>query len=184
MIRKSEPKDHQVVASLMIQAMEDWATAFTKSEDLTIAHSLFEKFFQQKGNQYSFENAWVALEGNEVIASITAYDGGKLRKFRQPFLDYVNQKFGYDVALEDETESGEFYIDTIGVLPSFQGKGIGRKLIEFIVSVAEEMEFDQVGLLVDVENPAAKRLYEKIGFQVVGRKELMDGQYEHLVLKV
>lgn len=37
-----------------------------------------------------------------------------------------------------------------------------------------------LGLLVEEENPNAKRLYEKLGFIVVGEKTLMGKKLDHM----
>lgn len=183
-IRHAKPTDHKSVAPLIIQAMEDLAMKFTKSSDLENAILVFGYFFQQGGNQYSFENTLVFEENGEIIGSITGYDGNKLNELRTPFLDHLLEKFGFEQIPEDETEDGEFYLDTVSVSMNHQGKGIGRKLIEAMIIHAKEKGFDKIGLLVDVENPSAKKLYERIGFKVVKTKNLMGGQYEHLVLEI
>lgn len=183
-IRKAKPEDSSAIAKLTIQAMEDMAMKFVGKNDLDEALELFKFFIAQKSNQYSFENCLVAVESDEIAASITAYDGSKLNRLRKPFLDYIRQKYNYTQTPEDETESGEFYIDTVSVSGRHQNKGIGRKLIETLIEKAEAEGFRKVGLLVDVENPSAKRLYQKIGFRTVGLKKLMGGKYEHLVFEI
>lgn len=183
-IRPAQKYDYLQVAPLIVQAMEDLAMKFTQSSDLEKALPVFEYFFQQKGNQYSYENTLVFEENGEIIGSITGYDGNKLDELRNPFLAHLLNEFEFAQIPEDETEAGEFYLDTVSVSKNHQGKGIGRKLIEAMIQHAQEKGFDKVGLLVDVENPSAKKLYERIGFQVVKTKNLMGGQYEHLVLDV
>lgn len=180
-IGPAQKSDYLQVAPLIVQAMEDLAMKFTQSSDLQKALPVFEYFFQQKGNQYSYENTLVFEENGEIIGSITGYDGSKLDELRNPFLEHLLNEFEFAQIPEDETEAGEFYLDTISVSKNHQGKGIGRKLIEAMIQHAQEKEFDKVGLLVDVENPSAKKLYERIGFQFVKIKSLMGGQYEHLV---
>ncbi len=182
MIRPAKPEDYTQVASLIVKAMSGLAMKFTQSSDLKKAIPVFEYFFRQKENQYSFENTLVFEENGEILGSITGYGGEKLHQLRQPFLEYLLQNFGFSQTPEDETEPGEFYLDTVSVLPNHQGKGIGRRLIEAMIEHAKEKGFDKVGLLVDIENPLAKKLYEQIGFKVIKTKNLMGGKYEHLVL--
>lgn len=180
-IRPAQKSDSRFVAPLIVQAMEDIVMKFTQSSDLEKAIPVFEYFFTQKGNQYSYENTLVFVENGEIIGSITGYDGSKLNELRTPFLDHLLKEFGFDQIPEDETEAGEFYLDTVSVSQFHQGKGIGRKLIEAMILHAKEKGFDKVGLLVDMENPAAKKLYERIGFRHIRTKKLMGGKYEHLV---
>lgn len=184
MIRLARSSDYRQVAPLIVQAMEDLAIKFTQSSDLTNAIPVFEYFFQQKGNQYSFENTLVFEENGEVIGSITGYDGSKLNELRSPFLNHLYREFGFEQMPEDETEAGEFYLDTVSVSVKHQRKGIGRKLIEAMIQYAIGKGFDKVGLLVDMNNPSAKKLYQQIGFKVVKSKKLMGGSYEHLVFEI
>lgn len=180
-IRSAKKSDSKDVAKLIVQAMNDLAMKFTVSDNLKKAYPLFEHFFQLEANQYSFENTLVYEENGEICGSITGYDGAKLEQLRQPFLDYLSENFGYTDIPENETEAGEFYLDTVSVSPKHQGKGIGKQLIQAMIEHAKNKGFSNVGLLVDVDNPAAKKLYERIGFQVAGIKDLMGGKYEHMV---
>lgn len=180
-IRHAQKEDSKFVAPLIVQAMEDLAMKLTKSSDLQNAIPVFDYFFQQKANQYSFENTLVFEENGEIMGSITGYDGSKLNELRTPFLEYLKSEFGYDQIPEDETEAGEFYLDTVSVSKNHQGKGIGRKLIEAMILHAKEKGFEKVGLLVDLDNPEAKKLYERIGFKILKTKILMGKMYQHLV---
>lgn len=181
-IRPAKKSDYISVAPLIVQAMNDLAMKFTKSSNLEKAVPVFDYFFQQSGNQYSYENTLVYEENGEIIGSITGYDGSELNELRTPFLDYLLENFGFEQIPEDETEAGEFYLDTVSVSHLHQGKGIGKKLIEAMIQHAKGKGFRKVGLLVDIENPSAKKLYERIGFKVLKTKNLMGGKYEHLVL--
>jgi len=40
-----------------------------------------------------------------------------------------------------------------------------------------------IGLLVDVQNPQAERLYSRLGFEYVNHQELAGGIYKHLVFR-
>ena len=184
MIKEATSADSKSIAPLVIQAMEDMAKQFTQSSDLEKAIDLFEYFISQQGNQYSFENTLIAMENGEIAGSISAYDGGKLTELRKPFLDFLRMNFDYREIPEDETQAGEYYLDTVSVSVHHQGKGIGRKLIVSMIERAKSRGFEKVGLLVDLENLLAKKLYLKIGFQGEGIKNLMGGTYEHLVYKL
>lgn len=183
-IRPARKSDHKSVAPLIVQAMDDLAKKFTQADDLTLAIPVFEYFFQSEENQYSYDNTLVYEENGKIIGSITGYDGSKLDELRTPFLDHLLDNFGFEQIPENETEDGEFYLDTVSVSINHQGKGIGRKLIEAMIQHAKEKGFDKVGLLVNLENPSAKKLYERIGFKTMKTKKLMGGQYEHLVYNI
>jgi len=58
----------------------------------------------------------------------------------------------------------------IQLLPEYQNKRIGSTLIE---QLKREADLKQVPLLISVEkdNPRAQRLYERLGFRIIGQDE-------------
>lgn len=76
------------------------------------------------------------------------------------------------------------YIHLVSVKKEYRGKGIGTKMITFLEEMVFE-EADKLFLVVADFNPAAKRFYEKIGYQQVG--EIPDlyrvGITEYLMMK-
>ena len=184
-LRSAQPQDFKQVAPLMVQAMEDLACAFANTDKVENAFPLFEYFFQKKANQYSFEHTIVYVEKEVIMGSITFYDGQLLPKYRKPFMDYIAQKYNVkNLVIEDETVPNEVYIDTVSVSPKYQGKGIGKKLIAAAIDCARAEGHQKIGLLEDFENPNAKKLYLTLGFKGVGKKQLGEGIYEHLQLKL
>lgn len=182
--RLATPQDKTSVAILMVQAMDDLAKKFVKSDNLTDAIPAFEHFFVQKNNQYGYENTIVGEDETGIVGSITAYDGAKLDELRQPVLDYLKTHYNFNTAIENETQAGEFYLDTVSVFPHKQGLGIGAKLIQAMIQHAKKLGHERVGLLVDKTNPKAKSLYLRLGFEVVDEKSLLGGAYEHLVFEI
>ena len=184
-IRPATPGDYKKVAPLIVQAMEDLACTFANTQDPNLALPLFEYFFRQPANQYSFEHSLVYVEDRKIAGSVIAYDGGLLPKYRKPFLEYIAKHYNVkDLVIENETMEGEIYIDTISVYPEHQGKGIGSKLLHSIISKSRSEGHKKIGLLVDLENPNAKKLYTALGFESMDKKQLGDGVYEHLQLNL
>lgn len=58
---------------------------------------------------------------------------------------------------------------TMGVLPDFRGRGLGRVLMDALIDVARRWGSERVFLEVRESNAAAISLYENSGFAVVGR---------------
>lgn len=180
MIRPAKPEDAAAVAPLMILAMGHIAGIFARSEKHEDAIPFFDAFFRQDNNQYSYVNTLVFENESGVVGSVTGYDGKLLRTLRQPILEELH-KSDPGFSPNDETEAGEYYLDCVNVHPSQQGKGIGKLLIAAFCEHTCKLGYQRVGLIVDLENPAAKKLYEKLGFTVAGKKEFMGHQYEHMV---
>ncbi|TKC06615.1 GNAT family N-acetyltransferase [Pedobacter polaris] len=183
MVRKATVHDADAIVELIMLAMGDLPYKFVATKDKVIATALLKRFVTQTGNQYSLSNIFVDEQDQKVVGAINAYDGGEIERLRKPFFDYICKNFhkgGFEMELE--SESGEFYIDTVAVDPRHQGKGIGKNLILEIINYAKDLGFKKVGLLVS--NPDAKRLYEKIGFTKVGSRNLLGNTHEHLVYHI
>jgi ribosomal-protein-alanine N-acetyltransferase len=59
----------------------------------------------------------------------------------------------------------EYEVHTIGVDPAYQGRGIGRRLLDDLLSFAKRGE---VFLEVRTDNETAISLYQSVGFATVG----------------
>lgn len=62
----------------------------------------------------------------------------------------------------------EGYITNIAVLPSFRRQGVAIMLLQKLFCFAKDKKLSFIGLEVRSSNSAAKALYEKCGFEVVG----------------
>jgi len=183
-IRKATKDDADAIATHLLLAMEELVYTFIGIRDYAKAKELMLHFTERERNQYSYQNCWVAAnEEGVVVAAVNVYDGAHLHALRQPVIDYITNHYARDFKPEDETQAGEFYIDTLGVHPDQQGKGIGTQLLEFLIDEYVRKRGKTVGLLVDEENPNAKRLYLKLGFKCVGKKVLVGKRLEHLQIK-
>ena len=70
------------------------------------------------------------------------------------------------------------YNMTIAVLPEFQGRGIGEKILSESIKRAKNHGAKYMTLEVRVDNLPALQLYKKFGFQIIGRikKYYMGGE--------
>ena len=70
---------------------------------------------------------------------------------------------------------GEVYIDNIAVFYNYRGFGIGTSLLKHLINVSKDENCDLLTLEVRVSNKPARKLYEKLGFKEVCRKENFRG---------
>ncbi|WP_442880904.1 GNAT family N-acetyltransferase [Brevundimonas sp.] len=68
-------------------------------------------------------------------------------------------------------EEGVLVVD-IGLLPDFRRQGIGRVLMEWVLREAADAQAAKVWLHVLEQNLPARRLYEQLGFVVVGGQDV------------
>lgn len=77
------------------------------------------------------------------------------------------QLLGFIVLIPTETF---LLIENVAVHPSFQGQGIGRKLIEFAITFAEEARLQEVRLYTNKLMTENHMYYPKFGFMEVERR--------------
>jgi ribosomal protein S18 acetylase RimI-like enzyme len=179
-IRRATLDDSAFIATCLLLAMEDIVYKFMGRKDHEKAKEFMLYFAERESNQYSYQNCWVAEVDKRVVAAVNLYDGARLRELRQPVIEYIRSQFNSDFEPEDETQAGEYYIDSLGVSPDQQGKGIGSKVLRFLIDEYVDRRGMALGLLVDEENPEARRLYLKLGFKSAEKKVLFGKNMEHL----
>jgi len=69
-----------------------------------------------------------------------------------------------------EERDGDLFIALIEIAPAFQGAGLGSQIIRDVVDAAFARG-QAVSLHVLKANPGARRLYERLGFQIVETRE-------------
>jgi ribosomal protein S18 acetylase RimI-like enzyme len=169
-IRKAEKSDSKYIAPILLLAMEDIIYKFIAKEDYASAKDFLQYFVERENNQYSYQNCFVAEDNNEIIGAVNIYNGADIEELRNPIIEYVRKHYNPEFDPEFETREGEYYIDSLGVNPKYQGKGIGSQLLQFLIDKYVHKNKEVLGLLVEEDNPSAKKLYLKLGFKVVGNK--------------
>lgn len=120
---------------------------------------------------YSYKNALIAWMSGLPVGLCLAYDGNgyhetRVRTFAAFAALHPSEEDDMDLAnAEDETCDGEFYIDSLAVLPEYRRMGIGRQLMKAQMEQGLCMGLHHQTLLVDPDNPNAQRLYESLGFR-------------------
>ncbi len=116
-----------------------------------------------------------------VAGVLVSYDGARLLELRRSFFEVAARVLGlhFDDSLEAETDPGEIYLDSLAVFPGYRGKGLAGRLIE---AAAERHAGSgkPLGLLVDVPNTGAYRLYTRLGFGKAGERPFAGVMMDHL----
>lgn len=180
MIRNAKQSDAPQLAAYLLLAMEDIVYDFIGTADRDRALNFLHYFTARKGNQYSYQHCHVIEIEGKVQAAVCIYDGALLDTLRAPVAEYVREVMEKDFDPGLETEAGEYYIDSLGVDPTLQGKGIGAAMLKYLIEEYVHQQGHVLGLLVDKDNPAAKRLYLRLGFEPAGKKHFAGKLLEHL----
>ena len=134
----------------------------------------------EDATQYSCRYAIVAEYADNVVGVVVGYDGVRLKELRDGTFVILQEYIGRVPTLTDETEAGEYYLDSIAVFPEFQGLGVGTALINAFCTRAFFAGAVSVGLIVDFDNQDAEKLYATLGFERVGKRSFFGHYMWHL----
>lgn len=179
-IRKAVKEDAAFIAPYLLLAMKNSIYKKIGDKDYKEAEELLLHFVKRENNQYSYENCLVAEDEGQVQGAVNIYDGARVKELREPVLEYIEKHFNEYLEPEEETQAGEFYIDSVGVNPDYRGKGAGTKMLQYLIEDYVEKKNQTLGLLVGEDNTVARRLYSKMGFKPVGKKVLRGKEMMHL----
>lgn len=177
-IENATREDASFIADAILEAIGEDITLDLAGESFSAkdVHDLFQRLAEREDTQYSYLNTRIVRnQEGEPIGACISYDGGDLKTLRRPFFHEANDTLGWGLTDEEieawpgETEPDEFYLDTIMTLPQYRGHGIARALIADAKLKAEKTG-KPLGLLCDLDNDRAHRLYESVGFRNVGER--------------
>jgi len=112
---------------------------------------------------------YLALEGDEVAALYVISDES------DEAYDYAAWKYDKDTS---------YVLHRFCVSPSFQNKGIGKKVLLHIEEQIKDMGYESVRLDVFTENPFAQKLYRNNGYEVTGYDDWRKGRFDLMEKKL
>ena len=140
----------------------------SEGHGLAYFHAMMTVLVEREDSQYSHRNTMVAIDGEQLVGIAVSYYGGQLHQLRIPFIKMAQEYLGKDhFGINDETQKGELYLDSLAVKPEYRLRGIARQLIEATRQRAINEGLPSVGLLVDCNNPDGLALYQSCSFDYV-----------------
>lgn len=126
---------------------------------------------------------------NESILSdflIALGNQPSFRYFESRTFDALNNHLCTYVVLFDNKPVGYGHLDRengitwlgIAIIDAFQGYGIGKLIMSLLLSHARLHSVESIRLSVDNDNLTAIKLYEKLGFRLIEKRDKF-GFYEH-----
>jgi ribosomal protein S18 acetylase RimI-like enzyme len=119
---------------------------------------------------------WVPVIGREP-KPMTADYAAAVRKHRFDLL-HVEGKLA--ALIETIAEGDHLLIENVAVSPSFQGRGLGRKLMAHADQIAMSLGFGEIRLYTNKLFAENVQLYSRLGYRVDREEELSDGIAVHM----
>lgn len=184
-LRKAKIDDAGFIALVVVEALGDDIMERTSegiSEQDSHRLSLLADSIRTDGTLYCWRHTTIIedAEGNYAGAMV-AYPGDNYQEMRSLTFSMLKELITFDVeAMDPETGEGEYYLDSVAILPCFRGKGAGKKLLHACIDEARALSRPAV-LACDPENLDAKALYESVGFRPQGDMFIFGHPYLRMV---
>lgn len=176
--RAATRDDAEIIAKVVAMAIGDEVALCRYCGNDYMA--VLAEIVREDNTQYSWRYAIVAEVDGVVAGAVVGYDGAQLYSLREGTFAVLRRCIGRVPNIVDETEPGEYYLDSVGVLPEYRGRGVGGALVDAFCAKAFADGHSRVGLIVDNDNPNAEKLYASLGFMRVGTKPFFGHQMWHL----
>lgn len=164
-IRDARPSDAPFLAKCIMAGMHFYDFATPHPEDTEIYNSLVDC---ERGTDllYSHVRTRVAEVDGVAVGSLLSYPGDIYRDmlvktFRKIWPGFFQRKEPSD----QEADPGEYYLDSLAVVPEYRGRGIGRALMRDGIQKGISLGYDRITLVVDSDMPELAALYETVGFR-------------------
>ena len=180
-MRPATPEDAAVVVRLMYTAIGAIAHTLAGTPDKAEALRVLESFFRQAHNRVSHQHVAVHEEAGRVVGFVSAYAGAQAAALDRPFIERLHA-LGLDASgILPEAREDEYYLDSLAVDASHQGQGLGTRLLSAFEAQAARLGHKKLLLLVDQDNPKARRLYARLGYHPDGTLDLSGHVYDRMV---
>ena len=174
-IRRATPDDARFIAENVLRALH-----IEETDDSHIEH--LAGISRREDTLYSWRNSTIALYDGVPAGLMVAYDGARYRRMRDITFPMIRMYVGDDYhSMDDEASAGEFYLDSLAVLPGFRNRGIASALIREMFRLRDEAGIPLATIAVDPENDTAYRLYIRSGFRHEGHINVFGTNYDRLV---
>ena len=134
---------------------------------------------------YSYTRTRVAELDGKVVAALISYPGEIYRDLREKtFAELWPEFSAMNADSDQETGPGEYYLDSLAVLPEYRGKGIGRALIRDGIEKGLALGYKTISLVADSDMPHLVSLYESLGFRKQEIRHAFGVEFRRMVLTV
>lgn len=183
MIRKARKNDCSELYDLLHEIFLDMELDILSQIPPEDLKKLIVASMEEEGYRYSYHNALVFEEDNQIAGCLFGYKGELEQQLNEPLQRRMAAYGFHPSALffpDKETFAGEWYLDSIVTKKSFRGKGVAKKLIASLPVIVKKEHESIIGLNCDQENPLARALYEKAGFKKTSEMKLSGHLYDHM----
>ncbi len=131
---------------------------------------------------YSWKHAIVAVADGVPVGCLIAYEGRHYLELRQRTWGSLWDNLDSESLnrIERETGDGEYYLDSLAILPEYRGRGIGRLLMTHAFGKGRAAGCAYSTLLVSQDKPKLEAYYRSVGCEKYGEMEFFGHGYDKM----
>lgn len=175
-LRQCTPDDLEQAIPLIYSSGPD-AFEYVFKNDRVTAQDFLRYAFCRKGGTFSYDNHHALIENEKLLGIGAVYAHTQVNAFTLKDASSILQFYKHRAfpivvrGLRTEQiilppQKNEILLANLGVDPQNRGRGLGTKMIELLMEVANKKESTYFVLDVSEENPRAKDLYERLNFKI------------------
>lgn len=132
---------------------------------------------------YSYRKTRIASVGDTAVGCLISYGGESYAEARKITFGIAEKTLGINLSgTEAETGEGEYYLDTMAVVPAFRGYAIGKKLLLDGIDRGKNAGYGIITLIADKEYAHLRKYYEGVGFKALQEMQCFGGTYIKMTL--
>jgi len=176
---RATPEMAPVAARLLYLTLGPLADYWMGVDDERRARAILLRMFGTDKNLFSYQYATFAEVDGETAGLELSYPARTMKALEVRTLLRFLVTAGPTTALRmiwrsyplqsiTEAAPDEYFLAHLGVLPQFEGLGLGRQLLQWAEDRGRAAGLGKITLTVDADNVRAIRLYERAGFSISG----------------
>lgn len=159
LIKNATKKDAESVAWVIFAALDEYSRASEKMLGVC----------SESDTLYSYDKMRLVYVDGKIAGGLLSYEGKEYSRLREITWERCwDESPEILKAIGQECFAGEYYLDSMALLPEYRKMGLGKKLVLDAVEIAKSKGCQYVTLLADKQKSGLVSYYQSIGFEIFG----------------
>lgn len=164
-IRDGRPSEAPFLARCIMAGMHMYEFGDVIDDELSVILERLTACEERTDTLYTHARTRVGEIDGTPVAALLSYPGALYRELKEKtFREYWPAFFEQFASDDPETDPGEYYLDSLAVLPAFRHRGIGQEMIRDSMQIGISQGLTRIALVADSEMPRLVSLYGSLGF--------------------
>lgn len=177
-LRPAAPEDAAAGTALLARSMAGFGDALLGLGSHARQLAVLEHFWRRSDNRFSHRLCEFAMLEGEVAGLVLSYAGTRSAALNFGVVRGILKVFSLREALRfvrlalyeagvTEVLRDEYLLSNLAVFPQFEGRGVGRFLLQRADELARATGLRRITLTVEMENARARALYLSHGYRII-----------------